>query len=110
MTGLKPPVSVPLNARVKIYRFSIQDAQLLAFERNIDYHMTEDLTQAGGNEALEKSIELRAVLSLPMHIYDLQHKKYLGQANQIQFVLDPWRPALFAVSLHRQSVETSLSE
>ena len=73
-------------------------ARLLAFERNIDYHMSEELKQAGGNEALEKPIDLAAKLGAPAHVYDLRTGKYLGLTDTIPFTLDPWRPSLFALS------------
>ncbi|HTL54344.1 MAG TPA: beta-galactosidase [Candidatus Limnocylindrales bacterium] len=107
--SFRPEVSLPANTRVKIYRFHIDDVQLLAFERNIDYQMSEDLKQAGGNETLEKAIELRASLKTSQHIYDLMHHKYLGYAQQIPFTLDPWQPALFAMAKDRKMVESLVS-
>src|SRR5438552_17558600 len=94
MPNLKPEVSVPVDARVRIYRFQSGDTLLLGFERNIDYQMSEDLKQAGGNEALEKPIQLRASLNSPLHSYDLVHKTYMGFSKEIQFTLDPWHPSL----------------
>ena len=96
-------VTLPPESRVRIHRFKIGEARLLAFERNIDYHMSEDLKQAGGNEALEKPAELEAWLttnprvSHPAHVYDLRAGKYLGQIDRIAFHLDPWQPSLFAL-------------
>jgi hypothetical protein len=104
----KLEVSVPVDARVRTYRFRHGDALLLAFQRNIDYRMSEDLTQAGVNEALEKPIELRALLKTAQHTYDLQHKRYLGFNKEIQFTLDPWQPSLFAVANDRKTVESLL--
>jgi hypothetical protein len=81
---------------------------LLAFERNIDYQMSQDLKQAGGNEVLEKPIQLHASLRAPQHTYDLIHKKYLGLSKEIQFTLDPWQPSLFAVGNDQNAVESLL--
>jgi hypothetical protein len=106
--GLKPDVSIPVDARVRTYRFRYGDALLLAFERNIDYQMSEDLKQAGGNEALEKPIELRALLKTAQHTYDLQRKTYLGLSKEIQFTLNPWQPSFFAVAADRKAVESLL--
>jgi hypothetical protein len=108
MPHLNPEVSVPVDARVRTYRFRDGDVLLLAFERNIDYQMSEDLKQAGGNEALEKPIELRALLQTAQHTYDLQRKTYLGFSKEIQFTLNPWHPSLFAAAHDRKSVESLL--
>jgi len=95
--SLKPAVRTPPESRTRVHRFTLGDAQLLAFERNISYHMSEDLKQAGGNEALEKSIELEASLARPAHLYDLRTQKYVGRTDRIRFTLDPWQPSLFAL-------------
>src|SRR5581483_3047679 len=73
------------------------EGKLVAFERNISYHMSESLAQAGGNEALEKPIELDATLPSAAHVYDLRGPVYLGFTNRIHVALDPWRPSLFTV-------------
>ena len=108
LADLKPEVEVPVEARVRVYRFRSGNVQLLAFERNIDYQMSEDLKQAGGNEALEKPVELRATLRTPAHVFDLLHQTYLGQTKVLRFTLDPWQPALFAVGNDRKLVESVL--
>lgn len=94
---LQRDVTLPLQARTKIHRYRLGDARLLAFERNVDYHMSEDLKQAGGNEQLEKPIQLDAKLAKPAHVYDLRGLKYIGQTDHIAFRLDPWEPSLFAL-------------
>jgi hypothetical protein len=71
---------------------------LLAFERNIEYTMSESLAQAGGNELLEKPVEVRLKLPKPAHIYDLNAQTYLGRSDDLHFTLDPWRPSLFALT------------
>ncbi|HXU77797.1 MAG TPA: beta-galactosidase, partial [Methylomirabilota bacterium] len=93
---LPPPVSFSSNACVRLHRYGVQGARLLAFERNIDYHMSEDLKQAGGNESLERPIEIEATLPETAHWYDLNAATYLGHTNRLRFVVDPWRPSLFA--------------
>jgi hypothetical protein len=80
-----------------VHRFRLGSARLLAFERNIDYHMSEDLKQAGGNEALEKPVYLEAELDAPAHVYDLRTWEYHGLIVRIPFQLDPWQPSLFAL-------------
>ena len=90
-------VTVPAETHTRIHRYKLGSARLLAFERNIDYHMSEDLKQTGGNEALEKSVNLSAALGQPAHIYDLRSGKYLGRSDKITFTLDPWQPSLFAL-------------
>ena len=91
------PVRVPLETRTRVHRFKLGDARLLAFERNISYHMSEDLKQAGGNEALEKPVTLEATLAAPAHVYDLRALQYLGRTDRLRFTLDPWQPSLFAL-------------
>jgi hypothetical protein len=93
----QPRFNLPTGARVRIHRFRVPEGLLLAFERNVEYQMSEDLKQGGGNEALEKPVELDAVLDQPAHLYDLRAEKYLGHTNRIHFVLDPWVPSLVAV-------------
>jgi hypothetical protein len=94
---LTPPVTVPLEARVRVHRFRLGNARLLALERGIDYHMSEDLKQAGGNEALEQPADITAVLAEAAHVYDLRAARYLGRLREIKCRLDPWRPSLFAL-------------
>ncbi len=71
---------------------------MIAFERNVDYQMSEDLKQAGGNETLERPIELEATLSHSGHVCNLRTQEYLGETNHIRFTLDPWQPSLFVVT------------
>jgi hypothetical protein len=92
-----PEVSLPPTARVRIHRFRLGNARLLAFQRNTDYQMSEELKQAGGNAALEKPIEVEAALRQAMHLYDLRAQKYLGHTDRLRFTLDPWQPSLFAL-------------
>jgi hypothetical protein len=106
---LPRPVSVPLEARARIHRFRLGTARLVAIERGVDYHMSEDLKQAGGNEALEKPLETEARLSQPAHVYDLRTGKYLGLTDRIAFALAPWRPTLFAL-LPEKVTEDQLME
>jgi hypothetical protein len=89
--------SVPLAARVAVYRYTVGKAGLLAFERNINYHVSEDLKQAGGNQHLETPLTLTATLAQAAHVYDLRRQTYFGQTGQLEFTLDPWQPALFAL-------------
>jgi hypothetical protein len=90
-------VSVSPDTHTRIHRFKAGAARLLAFERNIAYHMSEDLKQAGGNEALEQPVDLVAQLDAPAHVYDLRTGRYLGRSDTLSFTLDPWQPALFAL-------------
>jgi hypothetical protein len=108
--GLAPEVSVPVSARVRVHRFRSGEARLLAFERNINYQMSEELKQAGGNEALERPVEIEAALRQPRHVYDLRAQKHLGRLDRIRFTLDPWRPALFALTEKEIPVASLLRE
>lgn len=93
----------PRATRVRVHRFRLGGARLLAFERNIDYRMSEDLKQAGGNEALEQPAELEAAWTDPAHVYDLRTGAYLGHSATLRFPLDPWRPTLLALLPERTS-------
>ena len=90
-------ITLPPEARTRIHRLKLGPARLVAFERNIDYHMSEDLKQAGGNESLEKPIDLDAKLAQPAHAYDLRTGRYLGHTERLRFTLDPWQPSLFVL-------------
>jgi hypothetical protein len=100
------PPSDRAAARTRIHRYRLGDVTLLAFERNIDYQMSEDLKQGGGNQRLEKPITLEAKLPAAACVYDLRTKKYLGKADHFTFTLDPWQPALFAVAESEVAVDS----
>jgi hypothetical protein len=72
--------------------------------------MSEALKQAGGNEALEKPIDLVAQMVLPAHVYDLRTQRYLGRTDRISFTLDPWQPSLFALLPQRASTSDVVAE
>ena len=105
----KSAVTLPPESRTRIHRYQLGSARLLAFERNIDYQMSEALKQTGGNEQLEKPVQLEAKLARAAHVYDLRAAKYLGQTDRIRFRLDPWQPSLFAL-LPEKVVEAGLVE
>jgi hypothetical protein len=92
----KPPVIIDAAARVYCHRYQLPKARLLAFERNISWQMSEDLSQAGGNEVLEKPADITVGLPAAAHLYDLRTGQYLGHKDSITFTIDPWQPSLFA--------------
>lgn len=97
-SGVHAPVQVPAEARVRVHRFKAGDkARLIAFERNVEYKMREELAQVGGNEALEKPLTFTAKLSAPGHVVNLRTGEKIGQASEFKVDLDPWQPSLFAV-------------
>lgn len=106
LKSMPPAIALPAAARVRVHRFQVSRGRLVAFERNIDYHMSEELKQAGGNELLEKTVELEASLRQPAYIYDLRAQRYLGRADRIHFTLDPWQPALFALTQEELPAES----
>jgi Beta-galactosidase len=108
LRGMPPEVSVPSSTRVRIHRFKVKWGRLVAFERNISYQMSEDLKQAGGNEALEQPITLEARLEHPAHVYDLRSRAYLGYTDRVHFTLDPWQPSLFALTPQKVRLEKLL--
>jgi len=93
------------NPRMYIHRYKLGNAKLIAIERNINWQMSEELKQKGGNEALGKPIELEARFAKPAHVYDLRAQKYLGETDRITFTLDPWQPSLFALLPERIPAE-----
>jgi hypothetical protein len=97
-------VKLPTAARARVHRFRAGNATLIAVERNVDYQMSEELKQAGGNEALERPVELTAELSPLAHsllIYDLRTGRQIGEGKKWKFTLDPWTPSLFALTADR---------
>lgn len=97
-SGVHAPVQVPAEARVRVHRFKAGDkARLIAFERNVEYKMREELAQVGGNEALEKPLTFTAKLSAPGHVVNLRTGEKIGHASEFKVDLDPWQPSLFAV-------------
>ncbi len=97
----KPAVAIDAAERVYCHRYRSGAHRLLAFERNITWEMSEALSQAGGNEALEKTGEVTATLPEPAHLYDLRTGKYLGHQSRFTFTLDPWQPSLFAACVEK---------
>jgi hypothetical protein len=102
-------VTVPLAARAMVYRYTMGKAKLLALERNINYQMSEDLKQAGGNQHLETPLTLTATLAQAAHVYDLRRAAYLGHTRQLELTLDPWQPALFALLPEKSPPESVVS-
>ena len=92
-----PPVRVRPSDHVRVHRSLSGNERLLAFERGVRYQMSESLQQAGGNEALEKPIEVVATLEKPGIVTELSSGKSLGRTATLRFVLDPWKPSLFSV-------------
>jgi hypothetical protein len=92
----QPPVKIDSSARVYCHRYQSGKNRLFAFERNIAWQMSEALSQAGGNEALEKPVEVTAKWPAAAHLYDLRTGKYLGHQDHVTFTIDPWQPSLFA--------------
>ncbi len=107
---LRPQVAIPANARAKVHRFRLGPNQLLAFERNISYQMSEDLKQAGGNEPLEVPVEVEAQLPRAAHVYDLRAERYLGHIDRLKFTLDPWQPSLFALTPEKLESDKVVAE
>jgi hypothetical protein len=97
LESFRPAIQVPVDARVRVHRYHVNRGQLLALERNVDYHMSEDLRQAGGNESLEHVITTEVTLKESAHVYDLRSDRYLGNINRFNVTIDPWQPSLFAV-------------
>ncbi|HZR17749.1 MAG TPA: beta-galactosidase [Verrucomicrobiae bacterium] len=100
-------IIVPTATRARVHRFRIRSGRLVAIERNLEYQMSEELKQAGGNQSLEQPVRTEALLRQAAHVYDLRAQTYLGFTNRVVFALDPWRPSLFAF-LREKTPETNL--
>jgi len=109
LAPMQSEISVPVDARVRVHRFKVGADRLVAIERNIDYQMSEELKQAGGNEAFERPVEITATLQQPSHVYDLRAEKYLGYTNRVRFTLDPWQPTLFALTKTNHAEQSLVS-
>lgn len=107
---MRPKILIPQAAHVRIHRFRIKTGRLVAFERNIDYQMSEDLKQNGGNQALETPIQTEATLPEPAYVYDLRSETFLGHTTHIRFTLDPWQPSLFALLPEKLPAKSVLAE
>jgi hypothetical protein len=91
-------VQVPADARVRVHRFKAGgQARLIAFERNVEYKIREELVQAGGNNELEKPLMFTAKLSTPGHVVNLRSGENLGHVSEFRVNLDAWQPSLYAV-------------
>lgn len=93
-----PAVRVRPDDCVRVHRYRAGGERLLAFERGVAYQMGESLRQAGGNEALEKSVEASVALGKPALVTELRTGKSLGRVSALRFTLDPWKPSLFSLS------------
>jgi len=102
-------VTLSPNARVRIHRFRVGEARLLAFERNINYQMSENLKQAGGNDHLETPVELEATLAASAYVYDLNTQQFLAQTNRVRFKLDSWQPTVLVLLQKRIPQEELLA-
>ena len=106
---MPPVIPLPPEARDRVFRFRAPGGRLFAFERNVEYAMSESLKQAGGNESLEKPVSLDVTLPRRAHLYDLRAQTYLGYTDHLRFTLDPWRPALFAQTASKVPAGSILS-
>ncbi len=99
------PVRVPPSARVRVHRYRLGAVRLVALERNIVWQMGENLQQQGGNRELERPLDLEVTLDAPAHVHDLRTGRHLGLTASFPVRLDPWEPALFALSPRRLPAE-----
>ena len=87
---------------VRIHRYqAARGTRLLAFERNVVWQMGQDLSDKGWNDALETPVGCEARLAAPGHVYELRRRRYLGRTDGFHVELDPWLPALYAVTAEK---------
>jgi hypothetical protein len=91
-------IEVPAASEVKVQRYRLGDALLIALERNVGYTMGEDLKQRPVAKRLEEPVSFDAHLATKAHVYDLRTGKYLGLTDSVHVALDPWQPALLALT------------
>ncbi len=91
-------VRVPLEARVRVHRFRSGSTRLLAFERNVQYRMSEDLKEQKRGGAFDQAVKFEAKLAAPAHVYDLRTSRYLGLTDTLSLSVDPWEPTLLALT------------
>jgi hypothetical protein len=95
------------NPHILVHRFQVGTTQLVALERNIAYHMSESLKQAGGNERLEKPVRVNVTLKKSAYVYDLRAQNLQAHGNHFTLEIDPWKPTLLALSAEPMS-ETNM--
>lgn len=91
-------VEVPAASEVKVQRYRLGTARLVAFERNVGYLMGEDLKQRPVAKRLEEPVTFDARLASKAHVYDLRSGQYLGLTDSVHLTLDPWQPKLLALT------------
>jgi hypothetical protein len=91
-------VEVPAALEVKVQRYELGTAHLVALERNVGYQMGEDLKQRPAAKRLEEPVTFDAHLATKAHVYDLRSGKYLGLTDSVHVVLDAWQPTLLALT------------
>jgi hypothetical protein len=104
LSGVPREVFLPSSARVRVHRFQLGSARLIALERNILYQMSEDLKQAGGNQALESSITVPLEFAEAGFVYDLRSGTLLAEGKTVSVTIDPWKPTLLAKVKTRMSL------
>ncbi|MCX7887503.1 MAG: beta-galactosidase, partial [Verrucomicrobiae bacterium] len=90
---LQPEVLV--TPPLAVYRYRVGKARLLAFEPVRWQQMDEDLKVCG--EAGGQPLRAEARLKTAAEVYDLRTGRCLGFRDRFEFVLEPPRPALFAL-------------
>jgi hypothetical protein len=96
-TNWTPEIRIPLEARVRIHRYLFGPARLVAFERNAQYQMSEDLKAQDRANSLDASVTFSAWFDRPAHVYDLRTSRYLGRTTSLSLTVQPWEPTLLAL-------------
>ena len=92
-----PEVRVPPEARLRIHHYRLGPARLVAFERNAQYQMSENLRAQDRANSLDASVTFSARFDRPAHVYDLRTSRYLGRTNSLSLTVQPWEPTLLAL-------------
>ncbi len=96
LSNIHIPILTPPELCLRTHRFSTKRGLLVAFERGVDYQMSEALTQAGGNEPLENEISVSLPLAEPTLVQGSDNADPI-KMDRLQFRLNPWRPTFFLI-------------
>jgi len=95
----EPAVRLPDNSRVRVHRFKVSSARIVAFEKNIDFNTTEDLTT--NIQPNDQPSRFLAKFDSNYFIYDAWTEKFLGNTNCVNVNLENERPAIFILTTNQ---------
>jgi hypothetical protein len=82
-----------------VHRFKVSSARIVAFEKNIDFNTTEDLTT--NIQPNDQPSRFSAKFDSNYFIYDAWSEKFLGNTNCVDVNLENERPAIFILTTNQ---------